>query len=105
MQRLVRPEVAEHGQIARLRVLAGGGGIGDADGDRRVLGQPPALRRLIQKPASHSKNRLSRQQAPQEQITVLSQPGPQNFPNVQVVGRIPERFKLKHDFPLAPCCA
>jgi hypothetical protein len=36
MQRLVRPEAAKHGQIARLRVLAGGG-IGDADGIKAPL--------------------------------------------------------------------
>jgi hypothetical protein len=66
MQRLVRPEAAKHGHIARLRVLAGGGGIGDPDGDGRVRGQPPALRRLIQKPGMHIKDRLSWQQAPQE---------------------------------------
>ena len=101
MQGLVRPEAAKHGHIARLRVLAGGGGIGDADADGRVRDQPPALRRLIQKPRTHIKDRLSWQQAAQEQITVVSQSGPQSFPVVQVFGRSPEGFVLKHDFPPA----
>ena len=62
MQGLVRPEAAKHGHITRLRVLAGGGGIGDAGGDGRVRGEPSALRRLGQKPGTYIKDRLSWQQ-------------------------------------------
>src|SRR6185437_10705690 len=86
---------------AGLRVLAGGGRIGDAVGNGGIRGQPPALLRLVQKPGAHVENRLSREQAAKEQVTVLSQPVPQDLPVIQVFGRIPEGFVLRHDFPPA----
>ena len=100
VQRLIRPQVPKHGHIGWLRVFAGSGGIGDTGGHGGVLGQPPAFHGLVQKSGTHIENRVAWQQASQKQIAVLSQARPQGFPIVQVFGRIPEGFVLKHGFPL-----